>query len=282
MCCFPKTAISMLNCTEFIEQRMRPRCNGKDSSLIDGAGLVRAAGLNDHAKVLAKLLSIADWTCSQLYYPPPCEMLDRRHNDGKNVSCEYGWEFYLNIPHPYDNLLLTHEQYAMNKQEPPLDIDILVPPKQIYGWACLGHKFPYGMSYDNTNKHSIEAQTVLKQLLGDRKSEFYGLHVRRTDAVKECDSSVRRVVEKVRNITSPTLRLPLLYWSDEKDQSYHAELYDALMGTLSERLSRVIWLDPVLRNMSAVVNNFHVHAIEIAVGKSATKLIEFRRTFDCR
>ena len=108
---------------------------------------------------------------------------------------------------------------------------------------------------------------------------FRGLHIRRTDTKHVCNSSVKRVVAKIKKQHNNGTALPLLYWTDERDPAYHTALQRALRVLPS--VQSVTNADSLLRSMPATKNNYDVFGATKRLSKRAELMTTFRRKIDC-
>ena len=92
----PQPPLSLRPAAECV--RCKPTCAERRSVIIyDDHGPARAAGLRDRQLVLQTLTELAVSLCAWLVVPPPCELLNRRHNEGRNLPCTHNWTRYMSL-----------------------------------------------------------------------------------------------------------------------------------------------------------------------------------------
>mmetsp|Transcript_13417 Transcript_13417/g.40457 ORF Transcript_13417/g.40457 Transcript_13417/m.40457 type:complete len:281 (+) Transcript_13417:58-900(+) len=279
-----------MSCSSIIKKAVKTSCahsniSAGDYLLID-ARQSGAQGFLDRRSVIRWLLNLAFAVCGRLLFPPPCVSLDPLHNNGTEVSCTLSWSDYVQVSHP--QLLIDAV---------PSNHSRILEVPEYWGWRCHNILKKQSRSWVSRMGHNITIQPssrlrdmangVLDDIGLSENTTFIGLHIRRGDAVKTCNTAVHRVVKKVRKFFSSTnstgLPAPLLYWSDETESAYHADLTKALMAIEHTLISRVIHVDPILHPVAQ--NNYDVFAAELILedrARATDTFIELRRHYACR
>jgi len=240
------------------------------------------AGLGDRLGVIRKSLALAEDVCSILYVPPPCVMLARHHNSNSRVACSRRWSDYVDTS-DYVRRLVVKVGSKLPSDAPPIFTRLnnqrqhrlrgdhkwpcfsLVPPIPLLPWANRIE-----------NIANLTAQALPFQ-------RFRGLHIRRGDLLKRCDSSVARVRAAV--FLKARSTLPTVYWTNEKSGAYHKELARSLMRD-ENVTSQVVWLDPmvskIMKTTEKVSDNFSLYAVLEAFKARAEEFLDYHPFhFDC-
>lgn len=256
---------------------------------------------------------MAKMLCALLLVPPPCEMLDPRHNFGQRIACRgIAWDRYLQID---DEPIWTQARSNVSaKGKMVIGADgagrfvgknfhtALVATQQ--GKRFLWHVHqdfylePLATLWKTTIQPRIRqchssitvrvsrlARRLATQFMasqGLQAQDFYTLHIRRTDS-NECDTGHAHVLRYVNCSIGNDPRAVVIF-TDERNKDYIGALLGGIKRFAAGR--RTIHGDPVLRQMvvSAVngTDNYLVYAVGMAVQQMAKRRLELRRKIHCR
>ena len=240
------------------------------------------AGLNDRIAVLRPLATLAIALDASLQLARPCKLLDQKHNHNRPVSCNYTWSRYLEV---------THNGRAFDLDDHPCCTDrrlLPVPVVKLSREQLLSYSGPrpfvvepryweglYEAHFSPVAPHLTQPQltfsrdvchaalALLSRLGVD--GDFASMHMRRGDALSQCDSSTRRVADALDNLSAV---LPVLFHTqDDADTAYVHEV---------QRLRpRMHHLDPMLQQLHPD-DNFMVFAIERQLEEFGSVQVTFR------
>ena len=174
-------------------------------------------GLSDRVWVLTGLLTWAWASNVTLNVPPPCKMLTPMHNLNIPIDCHVTWDHYFTMKpsHLFTtnpcwvpcSLQLT-KFYELN--------DLVSIPVETESPVSVTH-----------SSYVIEETSKLSK---DMKlpREYDMLHIRRTDVIKYCDTSISRMERILSKHTFATTHV--LYASDERDANYNNRIIQTLQN----------------------------------------------------
>ena len=171
------------------------------------------AGLGDRYHVFSHLLKWA-WALNvTLNVPPPCKMLTPRHNHNIPIDCDFTWDRYFTVKpsHLFTtnpcSLQLTNF-YHLN--------DLVSIPVETESPVSITH-----------SSYVIEETSKLSKYM-KLPREYDMLHIRRTDVIKYCDTSISRMERILSKHTFATTHV--LYASDERDANYNNRIIQTLQN----------------------------------------------------
>ena len=202
----------------------------------------KGAGIRDRLQVMEALSRLALSLCALLAMDAPCHALRRGHNRGKNVSCAWGWDHYVQIRHKGMSTLNSTLPLGPALHLGSGDVRADLARARASGNATFVWDFPSFFVAINyipippapavdvvwASNFSATADLVLQTL----PSAFSTLHIRRRDTMGEYDTSINRVVTFVN--CSIAKRTALLLYTDERSKDYIKPLF--------RELQRVRWV----------------------------------------
>lgn len=266
-------------------------CNGIDGAIFLNPAFLRAGGgsgggLNGNRDFIQGLGYLARHVCAQLSLPPPCKALASVHTiKGKIVDCGLSWDHFFNITtNDGTNLITTRTPQYTNKIKatPEEGLQDALTASDFVWQLHIEKQEPMGLALSahvelkkliDAYKHCsyfqirvpnwIEsaAQGILMSI-GAHGHDFDSLHIRRTDSILSCDSSVEAVVSLVdcaREVRSEKL----LIFTDERDEWYH-KMVVAALDTVGVSASV---MDPIIDRQTA--NNYDTFQIGMSMQDSA-------------
>ena len=215
----------------------------------------KGAGLGDRVHVLLNLLRWAWALDVRLNIPPPCKWLSPNHNFGAPLECNSTWDRYLSVA---PRSLLTAEPCAL----------IL---RNFYAVdARLLDAAPVTVQKSQFVRE--EALKLSRDMGLPPKYDF--MHIRRTDAIRECNTNLVRMKRILRDRRFVTAHV--VYTTDEPDAAYS----DAITEALATRNLTVYrpqeWLLPRFPR-----DNYMVFSIEEHLMSTASATHEWHRRESC-
>jgi hypothetical protein len=223
------------------------------------------AGMKDRISMMTMLLNLAVQTCGRLAFKPPCEALKAAHNHNTRVACDLTWRDYV---------ILTHDELVSTT--PPQPGENVIDAARGYHWPCTRDPRPRVVDHQIAPRLLALADSAI--LAAGLPPRFLGLHLRRTDALRKCDSSPPRVVAKVAAALQGA-QLPVAFWTDEQGHEYTGQISTALESIVN--VTSVTHMDPLIAKLPLVRNNYDVFLIEMTLAQRATVQVEFSKEGNC-
>jgi len=285
----------------------------------------KQAGLLDRLSVLMGVACLASTLCARVVVGSPCSMLNATANDGVPLDCEVGWSRYAAIgtadgmPLLLDGIGRDSSSSSATRVPIAYDRRMIEEHRQALAAAKAGKPFVWPLSWhDDVVGHgafpvwSDDVTTVSKLMsnltarapvatYGDgltrqlrdsllnahglSEGGYYTLHVRRGDALAECDTSTPTVLAYVecqlRNEGAFSSDKPMLVFTDELDQGYLRSLLDGV-SHLFGGARTVLHGDALLRQLysaalpSAAADNFVVFNAAVWLMETSASALEIR------
>lgn len=217
------------------------------------------AGLNDRRAVISNLLKWAWALNATLNLEPPCKMLAAVHNRGIPISCNVTWDRYFDIE---PKRLLTYQPCSVQLSSfYSLASHVRVLETKAIPVHLAPSRFVIQQAETFAQDSALPAQYDM-------------IHIRRTDAISECNTSLSRMRGILKTHAFKTTHV--LYGTDETDQNYN----DNLIRVLQDRLLTVYDVESTLR-MRFPTDNYMAYSIGHYLMQHAVSRHEWRREFSC-
>lgn len=216
----------------------------------------RGAGLNDRVNVLSTLLKWAWVLNARLNVPPPCRLLTPQHNFGARLDCNYTWDRYISVE-PRD--LMTTDPCSL----------------KLTNFYAISSKIAHTEVPVRVERSPLVKREALKLCADMRLPTKYDfIHIRRTDAKHECDTSISRMRAALRDRSFTTSHV--VYATDEMRPAYNNELVEILKKkNLTVYFPRT-WLLPRFPGDNYMMFSIEQHLLARAAGKH-----QWRRKYSC-
>ncbi len=201
------------------------------------------AGLGDRLTVIDNLAQIAGYLCAILEVPPPSKMLALKHNNGNRVSENVKWLDFRNLTFLQDDSQAVRGLDASFSED--FDASPVYKEENFPGWLHIvsGKSDSKGLLEDfirlqefyTHHFNLMHTQALLLEALKERvrmnglTNSIYGfLHIRRGDAIAECDTRIEVIDYFLKCSLNGTetqgKNITLLLGSDETNTTYREKV----------------------------------------------------------
>lgn len=265
-------------------------CSGIDGLIIFDHS---AGGLKGNRAMIKGLGYLARHVCAQVALLAPCKALDNKHTIKENeVDCNLSWDHFFNITtSDGTNLIRTrtlhHANEIKSNTSPQDGLNEALRARDFVWHLRIGQQQKLGIrlrelnyfrgAYEHCSYVQIQAPSWIKSAADDilipmglHRNDFDSLHIRRTDSIQTCNSSVEAVLSLVdcaRQVRSEKM----LVFTDERSQWYHQEVVVALKTTGVS----AIFMDPIIERRTT--NNYDTFQIGQVIQGSAKTRFEIHR-----
>lgn len=214
------------------------------------------AGLSDRIAVFNAMLRWSIALGAAFQPDIPCRLLAPSHNNNVSVPCTLPWSHYLLFPAGHTTQFCPCS----------LNVTSFYKVQRYISVPSEGQLITLSPTVDKA------ANMLLKEI--QSPSEFDLLHIRRSDAIDACNTSLPRMLASLKTRKFQTSFV--IFSTDEKSADYTLAIVEALRA----RNLNVVFIEPLLSQLYPF-DNYFSYAILIKLGRLASHVHEWRRHFSC-